>query len=228
MNPLEPTCNMRALPKHLSLIVIAVILGVCVLHGAAAPKPKPAPTDWLLSFTFADPVRIDVQLPGQQTATPFWYMLYTVANETGEDVSFYPDINLVTDSFEVTEGGANVHPKVYDVIKALNVKEHPFFAPPSRVTGPILQGRDNARTSAVVFRQFDADANSFTVYVSGLSGEMQRVPNPTYDPDQPESDDNPRFFVLRRTLAIHYDLPGDIRTRSSAAPIRRSREWVMR
>ena len=54
------------------------------------------------------------------------------------------------------------------------------------------------------------------------------IPNPTFDTSRPESDENPRAFVLRKTLAIRYDLPGDPLTRTVSKPVRRTREWVMR
>ena len=57
---------------------------------------------------------------------------------------------------------------------------------------------------------------------------MARVNNPLYDPSKAEADGNSRFFVLRKTLGIHYDLPGDSRTRSTTIPARVKREWVMR
>jgi hypothetical protein len=106
--------------------------------------------------------------------------------------------------------------------------EFPFLAPPSKVTGVVLRGADHARSSVAVFRPFDPAASAFTIYVGGLSGELARVNNPSFNASLEESEKNPRFFVLRRTLAIRYDLPGDAATTATASPVRRSREWVMR
>ena len=92
--------------------------------------------------------------------------------------------------------------------------------------GKLLQGEDNARTSIVVFKQFNPNDNAFTIYFSGLSGEIQRIPNPSFDPKDGDAAD--RFFTLRKTLAIHYRIPGDPQTRQFATPQRDRREWVMR
>ena len=119
-------------------------------------------------------------------------------------------------------------PAVYDAIAARHKKEYPFFASPAKTTGLLLQGADNARTSAAVFRPFDPKANGLTVFVSGLSGEVARVTNPSFDSSAPESETNERFFILRKTLAITYSLPGDEQTRAKAKPMRRDRAWVMR
>ncbi|HNQ23317.1 MAG TPA: hypothetical protein PKK06_09515 [Phycisphaerae bacterium] len=206
--------------------------GVLLVAGLAVGEPGEQPrgvsSSWQLEFAFEDPQRISVKLSGDGEETTYWYMLYVVTNKTGTDVRFFPSFDLVTDTLQVIEGGANVHPAVYDAIAARHKKDYPFFAPPWKVTGPLLQGTDNARTSAVVFTTFDPLANRFTVYASGLSGELKRVQNPGFDPAQPESDQNPRFFILRRTLGITYELPGDPETRKGAQPVRRTREWVMR
>ena len=66
------------------------------------------------------------------------------------------------------------------------------------------------------------------MYVAGLSGEIERLGNPVFNPDKPESAQNRRFYTLRKTLAIAYDLPGDPGTRGAAEPIRRGWDWVMR
>jgi hypothetical protein len=207
------------------------IFGVVCLLGSlalAGPEPDPASPHWQLDFRFHDPQRIAVQMPGEAEPTTFWYLLFTVTNDTGEDVQFYPSFRLVTDTLESVEGGAEVIPAVYDAIAARHKKDDPFFAPPAKTTGPLLQGADNARTSAAVFRPFDPKANAMTVFVSGLSGEVARVTNPSFDSSAPESEANERFFILRKTLAISYDLPGDEETRAHAKPMRRDREWVMR
>ena len=203
----------------------------CALSGVAvwaAPEAELAAKTWVLDFKFHDPQRISVRLPGDRHETTFWYMLFEVSNNTGQDVEFYPTFRLVTDTLEVVRGGEEISPSIYDAIFARHKNEYPFLAPPPKITGPLLQGEDNARASAAVFRMFDKQASSFAVYVGGLSGDITRVRNPGFDANKQESESNPRFFTLRRTLAIAYNLPGDPRTRIMASPVRRSREWTMR
>ncbi len=211
-----------------TLLASAVWWGVGAAAGLAAPEADIATTQWQLDFEFHDPQRITLTLPGDAEPTTLWYVLYKVTNNTGRDVQFYPSVRLVTNTLRVVEAGADVSPSVYDAIVAGHKKEYPFLAPPAKVTGLLLQGEGNARACVAVFRMFDAEANSFTLYVSGLSGELVRVTNPVFDPDQDESEKNPRFFILRRTLAADYDLPGDPQTRRKAKAVRRSRKWVLR
>jgi len=211
-----------------AILSFGLAVGVSAAFGRAAPQASLAPASWQLDFTFHDPQRLIVKLPGDTRETTLWYMLYEVTNNTGQDVQFYPSFQLVTDTLRVVDGGSDISPSVYDVIAARHKKEFPFLARPTQVTGLLLQGEGNARSSVAVFTDFDRDADRFTVYVSGLSGELASVPNPAFDRRREDSEENMRSFILRRTLAVLYDLPGDPQTRAHATPIRRTREWVMR
>jgi hypothetical protein len=210
------------------MLMCGLLLVLGGLGAMVAPEAGAWSSSWVLDIKFYDPQRITLTLPGDTRETTFWYMLFEVTNDTGEDVEFYPSFRLVTNTLKVVEGGAEVSPSVYDAIMARHKKEHPFITTPAKITGPLLQGEDNARTSVAVFRTFDRNASGFTIYASGLSGDIVRVHNPGFDDSKEESSTNPRFFILRRTLAITYDLPGDPETRAMAKPVRRSREWVMR
>ncbi len=205
-----------------------VTLSLVPQARVAANDPSPGSRSWQLDVRFHDPQRIDVRLPGDAYNTTYWYMLYKVTNSTGQDRQFFPSFRLVTSTLKVIEGGAEVHPVVYDAIAARHKEEFPFLAPPTKVAGLLLQGEANARASAAVFRTFDPEADGFTIYAAGFCGEIERMANPAFQVKEKESEDNPRFFILRRTLAIRYDLPGDASTRPKATPIRRTREWVMR
>ena len=194
----------------------------------AAPQTEVATTSWQLDFKFHDPQRIVLQLPGQDEPSIYWYVLYTVTNNTGQDVQFFPSFKLVTDNLQVVDGGDEVSPTVYSTIFDRHRPEFRFITTPAKVTGLLLQGEENSRTSVAVFKDFDPGASEFTMYVGGLSGEIARTPNPSFDPKKPESDTNPRGFVFRRTLAVTYAFPSDESSRVVASPIRKNREWVMR
>ncbi len=211
-------------------LCIGLLASFCGSASALAQvlKPSRAPVSWELKFSFSDPQRISLTLPGASQPTTYWYMLYTVENDTDREVAFYATAELVTASLQVIKGGEQISPTVYDAIKARHKITHPFMIDPSRVSGTLLQGEDNAKTSMVVFRQFNYEDNAFSIYFSGLSGEIKLQPNPSFDASQPESKKNPRAFSIRKTLEIKYELPGDESTRRLATPIRRERNWVMR
>ncbi len=214
--------------KYVCIISVAslFVAGSVVLE--AAPKPRTSAVHWQLGFEFHDLQRIEVVLPGDEKPTSFWYLLYTVTNESGQEVEFYPSFELVTDTLQVVTGGDRISPVVYDLVLARHKKAYPFLCEPMKASGRLLQGIDNARTSVAVFNDFDRQSNSVTLYVGGLSGETARVANPGYDAKKPEGHDNKQFFALRKTLAIEYDVPGDPETRRDANAVRRGQGWVMR
>lgn len=214
--------------RCITIAAIAELMTVIGPTGWAVPTPSIVPRSWELDFRFLDPQRITLTLPGDSKPTTYWYLLYIAVNNTGQDIKFYPTFDLVTNTLQVVRGGDEISPLVVDAIRARHKKQYPFFVDPMKASGLLLQGVDNARVSAAVFRNFDPQANRFTIYVGGLSGELQRLPNPAFEPNKPESDSNLRFFVLRKALGITYDLPGDVHSRKQAAPTRVKREWVMR
>ncbi|MCP4593788.1 MAG: hypothetical protein GY842_23900 [bacterium] len=212
--------------RRIPSAVLAVSLAAAT--AMAAPEPSMAPKSWELEFRFHDPARIAVTLPGDTRPTTFWYMIYTVTNRTDREVDFYPQFDLVTDGLRVFRSGDEVSPSVFDAIRRRHHKQHPFLFEPLKASGKLLRGTDNSRTSVAIFRQFDAEASHFTIYAAGLSGEVTRVANPAFDGQKPRTNGNTPFFTLRKTLAIEYDIPGDLVSRKRAAPIRAGRRWVMR
>ena len=207
---------------------LAVGVGTSFAQSAGVAPRSFSAQRWQLDFEFHDPRRITIQGVGDKTPKTYWYVLYRVTNNTGSDVQFFPSFKLVTDNLQVVEAGDGVGMQVYERIGRRHENDFGFFAMPTKVSGLLLQGAENARFSAAVFQTFDPDSDGFTLYVGGLSGVVERIPNPGFDDSRDESDDNPRFFVLRQTLAVRYDLPGDLSSRMAANPIRRDRDWVMR
>jgi hypothetical protein len=207
----------------------------------AAPQPSIAPKSWQLEFEFEDPRRLTVQIPGEKQPRVYWYMLYSVTNNSSRDVQFLPRFDVVTDKLQVLETDATADVAVFAAIKKIHLKDHPFLLEPLEVMGKLLQGADNAKDSVAIWRDFSGDARQFTIFVSGLSGESVILPNESYDPSKPEFvmkdlpggakakvNVNPKQFVLYKTLSIAYRLPGDDEARRQAEPIRGKVEWLMR
>ncbi len=231
---------MRGWLLALAILALAAIPGLAG-KAAAAPQPSIAPKSWQLEFEFEDPRRISVQIPGEKVPRTYWYMLYTVSNNSGRDVQFLPRLEIVTDKLRVVETDAAADPAVFAAIKKLHLRDHPFLLEPLEVMGKLLQGADNAKDSVAIWQDFTGDARQFTVFVGGLSGESVMLPNPAYDSAKPEfiTKDlpggtktqvpvNPKRFVLYKTLSVAYNLPGDNEARKQAEPIRQKVEWLMR
>lgn len=222
-------------------IAVGLVCAAVTVADAAPYVLGQGARSWQLKFDFTDPQTITVTLPGSDKPQTFWYMLYTVTNNTGQEVQFLPRFELMTNTMHVLPGDPGVHPAVFAAIQKRHRPTHPLLVEPVKMMGRLLQGSDNARSSVVIWPQFDIKANQFTIYVAGLSGEAKLLPNPDYKPGQPEYKVktlpsgakvrvpvNLRYFTLRKTLAIKYLLPGDLKTRETAEPGRVGMEWIMR
>lgn len=194
----------------------------------AVPEPSLAPISWELKFRYRDPQKVSVVVPGQSKPVVYWYMLYSVENPGPADVDFYPKFELVTDTMQVIPSEASVSPEAFRAIQRRS--GDPLLVQPERAVGKLLVGRDRQRHSVAIWKNVDPQARSFTAYVAGLSGETVRMKNPGFDAEKPEDPKNARYFILRKTLALPYKLPGGERTRELAVPERAGTDdkWIMR
>ncbi len=215
---------------HKSLMACSLCAAGIVYAQPPASQPKPAvlSNSWMLNFEFHDPQRLSLVEPGQTGPVLYWYVLYTVENNTGREVQFYPEFEIVTDTLRVYPSDRDVSPGAYKAV-ADRVND-PALLPPEKIAGRILIGKENARHGVAIWRDFDPRAKEFTMFVSGLSGETERWRNPAFDSDKPEGPRNQKYFLLRKTLSVPYVLGGSEAMRSSAIPRRlpEKQAWVMR
>ncbi|MBN2210551.1 MAG: hypothetical protein JW709_04070 [Sedimentisphaerales bacterium] len=207
----------------LSAGLLVLTAGLCVW---AAPKPSlvPEPGLWQLDIQLhGQPQQINVVLPGDTEPTRFWYLLYTITNNTGEDVNFYPRADLFTDTLLTYTGGAKSRRQVFEAIRQRHATAIPLLEMESQVTGPILQGEDNARDTVAIFEEFDPQATKVQIFISGLSNETVQVKNPMGAQGK-ESD----TVLLRKTLALDYQVPGDEYNPANRVLLYRGRNWIMR
>jgi hypothetical protein len=216
------------------MINLLQCISLCMASAASsqpapvAIEPARAPVSWELSFRFQDPQRVSVVVPDRAEPVVYWYMLYTVENPSDQEVDFYPEFQLVTNTLRVVQSEVRVSPEAFRAIQRRS--GDPLLIPPERVIGKLLRGKDRARHSVAIWKDFDTKATSFTVFVSGLSGEMKRVKNPAFDASKPESRTNERYFTFRKTLSIPYKFPGSAATRDRVSPERLAdkQQWIMR
>ena len=236
-------------PLRIVLGLTATFVLTSLAPLRAEPEPSPIPTSWELTLQPATPTRIQVD------GRTYWYLLYTVINNTGQDVDFHPEIVRVNEiENELTAEQAAAKPdqapsvtidpaivgvpsRVYQAIADRYARTHPFLVTPVKAISRLLQGKDNAITSIAVFPDLNPRVSKFTIFFGGLSGEKIAKANPVYASRQPAADAgksaaadeaNPKLFVLRKTLAMPYTVPGDASTRRTAAPVLGRMTWVMR
>ena len=199
--------------------MFAVVAGVAMFAWTVVwgyPRPHPSPRGWQLEFQYGPMKQIRLVLPGQSRPKTFWYLPYTVTNNTGRDVSFYPRSYVFTDTGQLIESMQKVDALAYPVVAKLlgrELLEEELF-----VRGKLLQGEENARESVIIWRDFDPKAVGFKVFISGLSNETAWVTDPM----------TAKRIALVKTLQLSYGMGGDrdISAELTAQP--RDKEWIMR
>jgi len=213
------------------IVVSAGVLGALAQPGEA-PKPNIVPVSWQLEFTHEQPRPITLRTAGAKQARTYWYVLYQVANRTGDDRIFVPEFVLYTDTGEVLRAGAGVPTAVFTAVQKRH--NNPLLKNLADITGRLLQGADNAKDGVAIWTDFDPAARGFDIFAGGLSGERAKVKLPA--PVMVEEKDAEgkvrqvarNEVILAKTLQLTYDLPGEAPARPSIAPELVAKKWVMR
>ena len=209
-------------------LAFSVVLLLCVGLIGAVPEPALVPDAdvWQLEVELhGEPHQIQVTVPGENQPRRFWYLLYTVYNNTGNDVDFYPQFDLFTDTFKLYHGGVESRRVVFEAVREAYGKTIPLLESEDMITGRILQGQDNARDSVAIFEDFDPNATSVKVFMAGFSNETVRI----NAPGEISADvEGPGSMLLRKSLQLDYQVPGDRFNPCNRVMLYRGRKWIMR
>ncbi len=206
----------RSLASRLSRLAAAVLT---VASGTAllglAPEPDPVPRRWQLDITpgILRVTTIDVAGVGPRM---YLYMDYSVVNNSGQDLLFAPAFELANGEGEILRSGRDVPQAVTE--KILTSLQNSFAEDQITIIGTLLQGRENGKDGVVIWPVTDANPDRLTVYAAGFSGETATVETPKSD----------QRFILRKTLRMDFDTPGDLMgKRLNEVPVR-EQTWIMR
>lgn len=206
----------RAVVAVLSLaaVLLCVALGH-QSHAQAFPEPALVTREWKLDFRYETPRPIAVR-DVDGTLQWYWYMIYTVTNNSGRDRLLIPEIVVATDTGKVITAGRNVPPAVFNAIRERH--RNPLLESPAQMVGNILQGRDFAKTSVAIWPNYSENVNRFSIFVAGLSGETASIAHPlTGD-----------RILMRRTIMLDFSAPGDPATPQDQPIVFEGRRDVMR
>ncbi|HWP41192.1 MAG TPA: hypothetical protein VNL70_09720 [Tepidisphaeraceae bacterium] len=206
-----------------------VIFALLCLGGSSAqvradyPKPSPYPRSWELDFSYDTPRRIVVQVPGSSIPQPYWYMTYTVTNNTDREQMFLPIFELLTKDGQVIRSDRNIPAAVFQAIKQREKK--PFLEPYPAISGELRLGEDQARDSVAIWPEPHAEMGQFSIFVGGLSGEILAL---TDSSGQPVRSSDGKPVILRKTLQLNFLIRGDEVYPGEDEVNENAREWVMR
>ena len=157
-------------------------------------QPARVAISWELTFKHGNLERIVVPVDGKDQT--FWYMRFTIVNNSGRDILFTPNFEILAESGTATAALKIVPAAVFDKIKT--VYNNPLLLSPINIDGKLLQGEDNAKDGVAIFPDLDANSRNFALFVMGLSGETSEVVNPL----------NKQPVILQKTLELDYNVPG--------------------
>ena len=165
-------------------------------------------------------------LPPDKTGKPrrFWYTIVTLTNNSGSDVDFYPNCDLLTDTFHIIPANKHTPAGVFKQIKRRHQRKYPFLEALDKAGNKMLEGEDNAKDIAVIWPDFDEQVKNLKVFITGLSNETAVVDHPV----SKNAAGGPVKVYLRKTLEISYTLSGDPALRSYAKLTYKGKRWVMR
>ncbi|MEQ9453950.1 MAG: hypothetical protein RLN76_05075 [Phycisphaeraceae bacterium] len=161
------------------------------------PQPQIISTSWNLDFSFDTPKAIAVTDPAGVTRW-YWFMTYKVANNTGQERLFVPEVDIADDNGRIVAANRSIPPAVYAEVE--RVINNQLLQSPTESVGRLLQGDDFARETYAVWEAPFEDADLLTVFIGGLSGETASIAHP-----DPEIDER---IQLRRTRMLRFSLPG--------------------
>src|SRR5690242_11117649 len=121
-------------------LVITVLASLCFSRCARAdyPKPNPYPISWELKFDHNLPQRIVVKVPGVSAPQAYWYLTYTVTNNTGQEQTFLPFFEMLTNDGRVIRSDNKIPAVVFNAIKQREKRN--LMEPWTKIGGELLLG----------------------------------------------------------------------------------------
>ena len=193
----------------------AAALLCSVVLVSAFPQPSVVPRAWQLDFEIDKPQPVSVRDVNDQLRW-YWYVTYTVQNNTPQERLFIPEIAVATDEGDIITAGQNVPANVFAAVK----KRHgnPLLLSPIQIVGRLLLGADFAKQGVAIWPAFDHPVDAVDLFFAGLSGETQAIEHPL----------TKEQVVMRKVLMVKFATPGDHTHAQRQAVIARGEEWVMR
>lgn len=206
--------------RMLTVAMIAVLTAgtLAAIDTEYVPAEQIKGEHWDFEFDFRLPQRI-VMTGKDGSTTAYWFVLYTVTNPDKVAHDFAPEAVMYTDVGKVAYDG--IYPDVVaEVKKRYKLKE---LKNSVQIMGPLKAGEDEAQDAIFVFPEVDPKMDNFRIFVTGLSGEfiVRLIPST-------EEGKEPKEAVLRKTIQLELDFPGDDIDLNADKVYLVSQQWIWR
>jgi len=131
---------------------------------------------------------------------------------------FLPVFEMVTKDGKVQRSDKGVPLRVFEEIKRVERAKYPFLEQPTKSPGMLRVGEDQAKDGVAIWPEPMSEMGSFSIYVSGLSGEtvtmkmVDGVPvkvKPENIAIELKGVEEKDKVILRKTLQLNYVIYGD-------------------
>jgi hypothetical protein len=216
------------------LLCLVLVAAPSIARAGDYPEPSPYPIAWELKFDHSKPKRIVVQIPNEGPRA-FWYVTYTVTNETTEDQTFLPVFEMLTKDGKIIRSDKGVPIQVFQEIKRR--ENNRFLLPSAKIGGVLRVGEDQARDGVAIWPEPMAEMGTFSIFVSGLSGETVTLKMVDGKPVKVKPENishelkgvKPEdVVILRKTLQLNHVIYGDERFPGLDEVNVKPEQWVMR
>jgi hypothetical protein len=203
-------------------LLAATLLSLATFVGAPTPLvmadyPKPSlyPITWELKFSHQAPKRIVVNVPGQIEPQAYWYMPYTIQNDSKQELTFLPNFQMLLPNGQTIRSDKSIPPAVFDAIKQR--EGNSLLQNALQIAGVIRVGPDEAKDGVAIWPEPQGRLGNFAIFVQGLSGENVKIDGPDKKP-----------VILRKTLQLNYVIRGDEIYPGEDKVNENPQEWIMR
>lgn len=213
-----PTEQPKSRTTRSAMIFAAVLVALTAgaLRLDAFPEPSLVQRSWQLDITpqqTLKPIAVRDLLGRIQW---YWYLIYTVENNSGSERLFIPEITIATDEGHILISGQNVPTGIFEAIA--KKERNTLLLSPAKVIGRILQGPDFVKQSVAIWPAYDKPVDHVQVFLNGLSGETAAIRHPLTD--EP--------VVMSKTLMLSFRTPGSEVSPELQPVIYDGETWVMR
>jgi hypothetical protein len=182
---------------------------------AMAPEPDPVPRRWELQVETTELRLVTLNAPNVGPRK-YLYFTFKATNNSGQDLLFAPSFELSDGDGRVARSGRNVPQSITQALLAET--QNPFIQDQISVIGEFMQGAENAKDGLVIWPVEGFNPSQITVYAAGFSGETKTVIGPN----------GKDKFILRKTLRLEYQSPGDLSEAAGQSIGISNRSWIMR
>jgi hypothetical protein len=156
-----------------------------------------------------------VQVPGSNAPKAYWYMTYTVTNNSDAEQLFIPSFDMALEDGRVILNDFKIPKEVFDAIKKREGAR--FLEPAALIGGQLRIGPDQAKDGVAIWPEPALRMGRFSIFCSGLSGEHATVKGP-----------DGKDVILRKTLQLNYLIRGDEVYPGEDEVNEEAEQWVMR